>query len=172
MEFSRNMSDEFNTLKNRSAWDKLHSHIADILTINKVPLENVFFVNTPAFLVFMSEIDKSIVGKPASDFSDFVTRKVIVEKCKESKKFECFHHRGHKSGDKIVSRPLCVMSYKLNWNESNYGEDYDLMKALSRFIKSKSHLPLFFYVDASFFDTIQQTKIIRVATLDTTAITI
>jgi hypothetical protein len=163
--------DEFNTKQNKNAWDELHKHIASVLTANHIPLDNVFFVNTPGFLVFLSENDNSIIQRPASDYSEFLTRKVIFEKCKQPKKFDCFFHRNRVANDKIVSKPLSVMSYRLNWNESSYGSDYDLMKSLRTFIKTKSHLPIFMYVDASFFDTIQETKIIRVATLDTTAIT-
>jgi hypothetical protein len=166
----RNFIDEFNSKQNKNAWDALHTYVADVLTVNNVPLDNVFFVNTPGFIVFISEYDKSIIHRPASDYSEFVTRKVIFEKCKQPKKFDCFFHRIGMPGDKINTLTLSVMSYRLNWNESNYGEEYDLMKSLKSFIKSKSHLPIFLYVDASFFDTIQQTKIIRVATLDTTLI--
>ena len=166
MEFPINYLDEFNIKQNKSAWDILHSHIANILTINHIPLDNVFFVKTPGFIVYLSRLDNSIIQHPASDFSEFVTRKVIIEKCKTPITFNYYFRREPTSEDKITTKPLSVMSYRLNWNKSNYGDEYDLMKALKKFIKSKSHLALFMYVDTNFFDTIQQTKILRVATLD------
>lgn len=152
--------------KDSAAWDVLYSSIANFLTINNINLDNIFFVNSPMFVVFLSELDNAIVQRPASSFSDFINRKVLVEKCKSSKRFLCFYNRDFIAGDTLTSKSLNVMSLRLNWNESNYGDEYDLMKALKSFTKSKSHLPIFLYVDAGFFETLQLTKIIRVATLD------
>ncbi len=165
---SKNFNDEFNTKKNKSSWDILHSYIANILTVNHIPLDNVFFVNTPNFVVYFSEIDNAIFQRPAMDFSDFITRKVIIEKCPISIKFHSIYSRESQPQDKIISRAYNTMSYRLNWNESHYGDGYDIMSSIKTFFKSKSHLAVFLYVDDSFFETIQQTKIIRVATLDTT----
>ena len=153
--------------------DNFHSHIANVLSINQVPLDNVFFINTPNSIVFYSSYDKSIMQRPAADYSNFFTRKVIFEKCKQSKKYTCFHNRKKEiSEDNIETKALSVMNYKLNWNESCYGKEFDMMKSLRKFIESKSHLPIFLYVDSEndFFETLQKTKKIRVATLDTTVI--
>jgi hypothetical protein len=166
----RNFTDEFNSSQNKKALDAFHAYVADILTHNKIPLDNVFFVSSPGFVAFISEFDKSIIHRPASDYSNFITRKVIFEKCKQSKKFDCYFYRQTVAGDKIISKTLSVMSYQLDWNKSVYGENYDLMTSLKKFIKSKSHLPIFMYVDTNFFQTIQETKIIRVAILDNTVI--
>ena len=163
---NRDLISEFNAGKNRHVLEDYHRYVANILAANKVPLDNVFFVSTPAFLVFYSKVDKAILQRPASDYCDFITRKVIFEKCKIDKKFKCYYHRQTTEAEALISRPLASMSYRLNWNESMYGEEFDCMKALSKYIKSKSHLPIFMYVDEDFFNTIKRTKIIRAATLD------
>lgn len=161
----RNLIDEFNATSNKQVWEKFYSHIANVLMINKIPLDNVFFVNTPAFVVFYSEKDKAIIQKPAADYSEFFTRRVIIEKCAKEKP-KCFYKRKAIEGDKILSKPLSSMNYRLNWNESMYGETFDSMRALRKFVNSKSHLPIFLYVDASFFENLEKTKIIRLGTLD------
>lgn len=165
MDLSKIYSNEFNTLKNKNAWDILHSHIADVLITNEVPVDNVFFVNTPGFIVLYSNYDKTIIQKPASEFSNFTTRRVIFEKSNKNKTFHYINQHTNLN-QKVVSIPLSVMTYRLNWNESLYGESYDLMKSLKTFFKSKSHLPIFLYADGDFFDTLKQTKMIRVATLN------
>jgi hypothetical protein len=162
-------SDEFNKVQNTKVWDEFCKYIANILIIHKVPLENVYFVNTPAFLTFFSETDKSIVQRPAADYSEFFTRRVLIEKCK-NKKSGCFFHRKSTELDKISSKSLSVASFRLNWNESMYGKEFDLMQSLKNFIKSKSHLNIFLYIHSDFFESIEKTKIIRVATLDMDAI--
>lgn len=161
----RDFVDEFNALTNKQVWEKFYSHIANVLAVNKIPLDNVFFVNTPAFVVFYSEKDKAIIQKPASDYSEFITREVIFEKCIKEKP-KCFFKRTAIEGDKIVSKPLSSLSYRLNWNESLFGEEFDSMRALRKFINSKRHLPVFLYVDASFFENLEKTKIVRLSTLD------
>lgn len=167
---SINLINEFNVSQNRKVWEEFHKYIASTLMSNDIPLDNVFFVNTPAFVVCLSDYDNSIIQRPASDYSLFITRRVIVEKIKESKKFNHFYSREPISGERMLTRNMSVASYRLNWNESVYGSGYDVMKSLKKFIKSKSHLALFLYVDSDFLQTIQSTKIIRVATLDTTSI--
>jgi hypothetical protein len=170
MSFDINILDKFNTIKNESSWDKLHTYVASILTVNGIPLENVFFVNTPSFVAFFSEFDNAIFQRPASDFSTLSTRKVIVEKCKQSIKFKCVYDRKLIIADKIISKSYSVMNYKLNWNASSYGDGFDLMNSMRVFLKSKSHLAIFLYVDDSFFETIQDKQIIRIVALDTTAV--
>jgi len=163
---NRDLISEFNAGKNRHVLEDYHRYVANILTLNKVPLDNVFFVGTPAFVVLYSKLDKAILQRPASDYCDLITRKVIFEKCKIDKKFKCFYHRQITEMEKLESRPLSSYSYRLNWNESMYGEEFDCMKALTNYIKSKSHLPIFIYVDEDFLNTIKRTKIVRAATLD------
>jgi hypothetical protein len=165
--------------KNR---DNFHSYIANVLAINKIPLENVFFINTPNSVVLYSSYDKAIMQRPAADYSKFITRKVIFEKCKYPKKYTCFFHRedvdhvgqviDRPLGEKIISRPIGTMTYALNWNESCYGEEFDIMESLRKFVQKKSHLPIFMYIDfeSDFFETLKTTKRIRIATLDTTVI--
>jgi len=162
----RDLISEFNAGKNRHALEDYHRYVANVLTANKVPLDNVFFVGTPAFLVCYSTLDKAIIQRPASDYCDLITRKVIFEKCKVDKKFKCYYHRPTMEAEALASKPLASMSYRLNWNESMYGEEFDCMKALSKYIKSKNHLPIFMYVDEDFLNTIRRTKTIRAATLD------
>lgn len=163
------LSDEFNALTNKQVWDKFYSYIADVLTVNKIPLDNVFFVNTPNFVIYISEIDKAIIQRPASYYTKLTTRNVIVEKSNSpNKKFCCYYDMERKSGDKILSKALSSMNVKLNWKK-RIGE-FSSMEALCKYIKSKSHIPLFFYVDFGFFDTLEKTKIIRIATLDSSLI--
>ncbi len=159
----RNFIDEFNATSNAGIWDSFYSYIANSLTVRGVPLDNVFFVNTPGFVVMFSERDKAIVHKKASSYSSFIIRKVLVEKCTGKKEFTCFYDRQYFLGDKISTRPYHVLSYRLNWNETAYGNEYDFFKSFSKFIKERSHWAIFLYVDESFFDTLNDTKMIRVA---------
>lgn len=143
MDLSKRYSDEFNTLKNKNAWDVLHSYIADVLISNEVPVDNVFFVNTPGFIVLYSQHDKTIVQKPASEFSKLTTRRVIFEKINKFKKFNYINQHTN-FNQRIVSMPLSVMTYRLNWNESLYGESYDLMKSLKHFSNLKVTYQFFY----------------------------
>jgi len=159
--------DRFHDLKNRGVWENFYSHIADELTRQKISLDNVFFVNTPAFVAYYSENDGTIIDRPASHYAVVCTRTVLIEKNFNKKKEICFYDRQYKAGDKMLSKPLATFNYRLNWNESAFGQDFDLMEALKKFLNSKKHLAVFLYVDASFFDTLKSTKIVRLATLDT-----
>lgn len=160
----KDLSDDFNALTNKEVWEKFYSFIADTLSINKIPLENIFFVNTPAFVVLISEIDKAIIQKSASYYTKYITRDVIIEKNKSlNKRFRCYFDIERKPGDKIISRPLSVMTIRINWKKSI--NEFDSMKALCEYVKAKSNLPIFLYVDASFFENLQNTQTIRVATL-------
>lgn len=146
-------------------WDERQSDVAYFFAVNGIPSDNVFFVQTPGFIAFQSEIDGSIMHTPASDLTNLITRRVIFEKCKNQKKFSCYFHRKAKSGDKIVTKPMSVTSYKLNWKEELYREDCDVIELLKDFIKQRSHLALFFYLEDDFLEKIQNENLVRVAHL-------
>lgn len=156
---------EFDIVQNRNVWDDFCKYIANNLAIHDIPLENLYFVNSPGFLIFFTENDRRIIQRPASDYSEFITRRVLVEKSKINR-YECYFHKKRKKDDKIVSQPHSVMSYRLNWKKSFYGEEFDLMESLRIFLKSKNHLSVFLYIDSDFFETIKKTSIIRIATID------
>lgn len=163
----RNFIDEFNTQKNSGIWDAFYSYIANSLILRGVSLDNVFFVNTPGFVVMFSERDKAIVHKTAASYSNLIVRKVIFEKCIIEKKFTCFYDRQYLPGDKVTTKPFNTITYRLNWNKTAYGDEYDFFKSISKFIKERSHLAIFLYVDDNFFDTMQNTQMIRVALINT-----
>ena len=112
-----------------------YKYIANTLNFYKVPLDNVFFVSTPSFLIFYTNTNKEIILKTASDYCDFLTRKVIFEKCKIDKKFKCYFHRQPTKKDKMESKPLnpfgskafSSLSDRLDYNKSIYGEYFDSM---------------------------------------------
>lgn len=154
------------SLNKNDAWKILYAELADYFVLNNIPIDNIFFANTPAFVVLTSEIDKAIMNDAAINYTTLIMRSVLVEKFQQKHaKFIRYFDREPIPGDKMKATPVHTMSYRLNWNESIYGHEFDLIKALKTFIKSKSHCALFLYVEIDFLENLQLTKIIRVATI-------
>jgi len=154
----------FLDINNQKVWEGFYTSVANELAKSEIPLENVFFVNTPGFTAFLTE-GGCVVQKPASDYVQIHTRKVIVEK-DDFKKFKYYSNNVYSPDEKIVSKSCSVNSYRLNWNASLFGEDFDLMRAFKKYIESKSQFAIFLYIDSSFFSTIKETKIIRASILN------
>lgn len=133
---------------------KLNAYVADLLTIHKISLDNVFFFNTPNFVAFFSQQDDSIMHIPASELTNLVTRKVLFEKCKHKRKFSLMSDGNNRNGDAIVTKTVSSSLYKFGYYQDSYNKDNFAL--LKKFLENRRHLAFFMYIGEDFMQNIDK----------------
>jgi hypothetical protein len=147
-------------------WYNLFSNIATVLEMNKVNLNNIYFVTTPGYSVCLSNDGKFIFDYPALVYSKACTRKVIIEKINYK---YLFNNLYNKQSSNFTDNNLSVQTKYLNALTYKIKKD-DNENVFESFKKTvdninKNHA-IFLYASEDFLKNLEENNLARFTKLE------